>query len=262
MINQHNTNIIEKYNQLFYQTKDLEWFIFMNDGYTPLDECGYPVDNLNYPTLNPLHAKWKYQAYLYFELLRCANISTPLGDVLDIGCGRGGGLSVYRDYCNSSSLTGLDLNPNQISFCKKTHPNISFLQGSAMELPFADNSFDIITNVESANYYILYGDFVADVARVLKPNGFFLYADTFTNDRLELVKQVFSDNGLTIVSVNDITRNVRVSCSIEKYRLLDKSAVLADVMMWDEERYYSARHPSLPSYNADYYILVIQKPNS
>lgn len=261
MISNYNKEIIEKYNQLFFQTEDLDWFIFMNDGYVPLDIHGYPDTNLDYPKLNPLHARWKYQTYLYFELLRAANITTPLGDVLDIGCGRGGGLSVYRDYCNTTSLTGIDLNPNQIKFCKKTHQGISFLQGSAMSLPFSDNSFDIITNVESANYYIAYGDFVTGIARILKPNGLFLYADTFADDRLDQVIHAFTLVGLNVVKVVDITRNVRLSCSIEKYRLLDNSVVLADVMMWDEERYYGARHPNLSPYTASYYTLVIQKPS-
>lgn len=258
MINYHNT-IIQKYNELYYQTENLSWFIFMNDGYVPLDEYGYPTTS-NYPLLNSLHTEWKYQAYLYIELLKCANITT-LGNLLDIGCGRGGGLSVFRDYFNSTALFGIDLNPNHIKFCKSTHQSISFMQASAMQLPFVDNSFDTITNVESANYYIKYGDFVNEIARVLKPNGFFLYADTFSGDRLDQVIYSFVSAGLEVLSVIDITPNVRTSCSIEKYRLFDKSNIVADVMMWDEERYYGFRHPGLSSYTVDYYILVIRKPN-
>lgn len=257
----YNKQIIEKYDQVFFQTKDDDWVIFMNDGYMPLDEFGYPVNDVKYPKLNDLHARWRYQTYLYLELIDQAkkNFSSNLGSLLDIGCGRGGGLSTFRDYCNYDTLVGLDLNPNHVNFAKKTLHGINFVQGSAMDLPFTDNSFDIITNVESANYYIFYDKFVSEVKRILKPNGLFLYADTFDDQRLYNSFEEFKQQKLDLISIKNITANVRAACSLDKYRLLNSSKILADIMMWDEERYYHFRRPNTDSYVADYYIIILQK---
>ena len=253
------SEIIKKYDQVHFENEKNSWFIFMNDGYMPLDD-GYPVDT-NFPKLNNLHAMWWYQSYLYIQLLKESNLdlNKNLGNILDIGCGRGGGLSVYRDYYISNSLTGLDLNPNQITFAQTVHKNISFVQGSAMELPFDKNTFDIVTNVESANYYVYYDDFLESINRVLKKDGLFLYADTFNPERMYWVEKSLDLHKFKVLSKTNITKNVRAACALDKYRLLDYSTSLADIMMYDEERYYEFRRPNNNHYTADYYIMVISK---
>ena len=52
-------------------------------------------------------------------------------------------------------------------------------QGSALDLPFPDASFDVVLNVEASNDYGDRRRFFREVARVLKPDGIFLYADSF-----------------------------------------------------------------------------------
>jgi ubiquinone/menaquinone biosynthesis C-methylase UbiE len=255
--------IIEKYNGIYYKTLDLDWFIFMNDGYMPLDQHGFPLTDNDFPSLLPHHAFWKYQAYLYISLLKLGGISTNTkqGKLLDIGCGRGGGLSVYRDYFNFASLTGLDINQHQIDFCKKTHANINFIKGSAMKLPFDNETFNIITNVESSNYYICYDDFINEVNRTLTPGGLFLYTDAFFNDRVSEVISQFTNNGFELVVASDITTNVRSACAINKYNMLSKSRLVADIMMWDEERYYADRRNDFVQPDASYNILIFKKLN-
>jgi len=251
--------IIKKYNQVHFQNEGNSQFIFMNDGYMPL-ENGYPVCG-DYPKLNKLHDIWRYQSYLYIQLLKESrlDLTRNLGNILDIGCGRGGGLGVYREYYNTDSLTGLDLNPNQIEFAQSMYNDILFVQGSAMELPFDSQLFDIITNVESANYYVYYDDFLENINRVLKKDGLFLYADTFDPERMYWVEQSLELHNFKIQSKTNITNNVRAACALDKYRLLDFSRSLADIMMYDEERYYDFRRPNNNHYTADYYIMVISK---
>ena len=57
-----------------------------------------------------------------------------------------------------------------IEFCKRVHdyPGLSFIQGSAVKLPFPDNSCDVIFNVESSHSYPSMTDFVREVQRVLR----------------------------------------------------------------------------------------------
>jgi Methyltransferase domain len=50
-------------------------------------------------------------------------------------------------------LHGTDLNPNGIAFCQKRHdlPGLDFVHGNAEDLPFDDQSFDAVLNVEASH---------------------------------------------------------------------------------------------------------------
>jgi SAM-dependent methyltransferase len=99
--------------------------------------------------------------------------------VLEVGCGHGGGASYLMRTLHPASYTGLDLNPEGIAFCRKRHrmPGLDFVQGDAENLPFDDESFDAVINIESSNHYPRLPRFLAEVARVLRPGGHFLYTD-------------------------------------------------------------------------------------
>jgi ubiquinone/menaquinone biosynthesis C-methylase UbiE len=100
-------------------------------------------------------------------------------EVLEVSCGHGGGASYLTRMQAPARYVGLDLNAAGIEFCKKRHsvPGLEFVQGDAENLPFSDNSFDVVVNVEASHCYPDFPRFLAEVARVLKPGGFFLYAD-------------------------------------------------------------------------------------
>jgi ubiquinone/menaquinone biosynthesis C-methylase UbiE len=100
--------------------------------------------------------------------------------VLEVSCGAGGGASYIVRTLRPAFYTGLDLNPASIDLCRKRHilPGLDFVQGDAENLPFADQSFDAVINVEASHQYPRFGRFLAEVARVLRPGGHFLYTDS------------------------------------------------------------------------------------
>jgi SAM-dependent methyltransferase len=100
-------------------------------------------------------------------------------DVLEVSCGHGGGAAWIARSQQPASYTGLDLNPAGIRFCQNRHrvPGLSFRQGDAQQLPFEDGSVDAVINVEASHCYPDFPGFLAEVARVLRPGGHFLYAD-------------------------------------------------------------------------------------
>ena len=51
------------------------------------------------------------------------------------------------------------------------------MHGDAESLPFPDESFDAVINVEASHAYPHFDRFLAEMARVLRPGGHFLYAD-------------------------------------------------------------------------------------
>ena len=99
--------------------------------------------------------------------------------VLECSCGHGGGASYLVRTQHPASYTGLDLNPAGIEFAKNRHhlPNLDFIEGNAQALPFADESFDALVNVEASHLYPDFPKFLTEVARVLRPGGHFLYTD-------------------------------------------------------------------------------------
>jgi ubiquinone/menaquinone biosynthesis C-methylase UbiE len=107
-------------------------------------------------------------------------------NVLEVSCGHGGGASWLTRTLQPAHYTGLDLNPAGIAFCRERHrlANLSFVQGDAQRLPFPDATFDAVLNVEASHCYPEFPRFLAEVARVLRPGGAFLYADFRFNESL------------------------------------------------------------------------------
>lgn len=87
--------------------------------------------------------------------------------VLDIGCGTGYGTSVI-------SATGLDVDPEAISYARKHYPNTNFVVGSALKLPFADHKFDVVISFETIEHFPQTTKFLSEVKRVLRPKGLFI----------------------------------------------------------------------------------------
>lgn len=118
-------------------------------------------------------------------------IRTMLGDVdlrgkkiLEIGSGRGGNCSYLAKYTGAASVTGLDFCPAHIEFCDRVHrlDGVSFVGGDAMDLPFGDEEFDVVVNIESSHAYPDLNKFGDEVRRVLKKDGLFFYADAMKGD--------------------------------------------------------------------------------
>ena len=75
--------------------------------------------------------------------------------VLEMSCGAGGGASYMMRNLGPASYTGLDLNPASIDKCRERHrpPGLDSVQGDAQNLPFPDQSFDAVINVEASHQY-------------------------------------------------------------------------------------------------------------
>jgi SAM-dependent methyltransferase len=97
--------------------------------------------------------------------------------VLDSGCGTGGLMSWLRG--RGAHVVGIDVAPEGLRLCQRRgHRRLA--RGSAQELPFADESFDLVVCTDVLQHLPNPpGDAVAlaEVRRVLRPGGY-LYART------------------------------------------------------------------------------------
>ena len=98
--------------------------------------------------------------------------STKDSDVLEIACGSGIGLGYISE--NAKTVLGGDIDTDLLSYAKKTYEKnkkVSVLELDAQNLPFEDNSFDIVLIFESIYYFPQIEKALQEVYRVLKSGG-------------------------------------------------------------------------------------------
>ena len=141
-------------------------------------------------------------------------------DVLEIGCGRGGGASYVARYLGPRSVTGMDLAPNAVEFRKRhyAHDCLHFVCGDAVALQFEDVSFDAVINIESSHCYSSMRKFLSEVHRVLRPGGHLMLADRRERRRAETLRTQLQRSGFQIISQRRITPNILHALDLDNER--------------------------------------------
>ena len=92
--------------------------------------------------------------------------------ILEIGTGTGSGAAVLRARFPEAEVTGVDLSPEMIRIAQAKVRGVTFEPADASRLPFADGSFDLVTQNNVPVYF-------NEIARVLAPGGRVLITSTF-----------------------------------------------------------------------------------
>jgi ubiquinone/menaquinone biosynthesis C-methylase UbiE len=105
--------------------------------------------------------------------------------VLEVGCGTGRITTRLAEW--GADLTALDiaeamLRQVRAKFGRPGSGRVpAFVQGSALELPFSDNSFEVVVSINVLSHVPQMRKVIAEMARVLAPGGSLLV--NFTNAR-------------------------------------------------------------------------------
>ena len=97
--------------------------------------------------------------------------------ILDIGCGGGRNLERFATQITTGKVVGLDYSEvsveKSIKLNKKSvdEGKVEVIQGSVSEMPFEDNTFDIITGFETIYFWPDFINDLKEVNRVLKKDG-------------------------------------------------------------------------------------------
>ena len=98
-------------------------------------------------------------------------------------------------------------------------PGLRFVHGDAHSMPFADQSFDAVVNIESSHCYGDMDRFLAEVHRVLRPGGALLWADLRDRgERLDTVLRQFDSCALELAQQRDVTPEVLHALSLDNAR--------------------------------------------
>ena len=109
--------------------------------------------------------------------LKHLNIS-PDDVILDIGCG--GGMNINRMAQGAKKVYGVDYSIESVNLSKEVNQDliregrVEVHEGNVMDLPFEDNSFDIVTAFETVYFWPDIVKSFGEVKRALKPGGMFL----------------------------------------------------------------------------------------
>jgi len=206
------------YQFLAARYRDPGW-TFMNYGYrAPASEPGTPR------ALDPADEPDRSCIQLYDVVAGAVPLAGR--EVLEIGCGRGGGASYVARYLHPQRMVAIDLSARAVALCRARFavPGLSFEEGDAEQLPFGDGSFDAVLNVESSHCYGRLPVFLREVRRVLRPGGDFLYADFRPRGDVGAWLAALADAGFEIRAERDLSPGVLAALEIDDER---KRALIA-----------------------------------
>lgn len=103
--------------------------------------------------------------------------------ILDIGCGGGRNIERFASQVSSGRVIGIDY--SEVSVEKSSELNrkaidegkVEVIQGSVSEMPFEDNSFDIVTGFETIYFWPDFINDLKEVNRVLKKDGMVFFCN-------------------------------------------------------------------------------------
>jgi len=97
--------------------------------------------------------------------------------VLDVGCGTGRLLRLMHQLWPDAKLTGIDPTPGMVERARQLTPSATFEVSFAEALPVSDASVDVVVSTFSFHHWSDQGAGLQEVARVLRPTGYFFLAD-------------------------------------------------------------------------------------
>lgn len=140
---------------------------------TPVTQCQKPRGWLGRYTLwrmNRSHSKLTDWGLTHFPV-------QPNFIVLDVGCGGGRTVSKLAALATQGKVYGVDFSEDSVAFSQKTNAasvaagRVEIRQASVSQLPFSDNTFDLITAVETHFWWPDLPSDMREVFRVTKPGG-------------------------------------------------------------------------------------------
>lgn len=136
------------------------------------------LNSIEYWTVNNPLRSFVQRHYEAPRLKRIAGGATDR--VLEIGCGQGTGARILYDLFEPREYVGIDLDPRMVQRARRKAralPNAKFLEGDVASLEFADGTFDLVVDFGVVHHVPNWQDALAEIHRVLKSGGEFLFED-------------------------------------------------------------------------------------
>lgn len=158
----------------------------------------------------------------------------PGDDVLDMGCGSGTDVFVAAtDIGETGSVTGLDMTEEQLEKARQLRDeaeiaNVTFEKGKIEDLPFEDDTFDVIVSNGVINLSPTKDRVFEEASRVLRSHGRMAISDICSET--EMPDSIKSDPDLWAACVGG-------ACRTDLYSDLMTAAGLTDVSIRENPEY-------------------------
>lgn len=251
--------------EVLYRLSPARKHWFFNGGYLPLDP-----DYIAQPEFRGEdHCAMMYHQAGHTQI---SALSPAPRDILDVGCGQGGGIVYLSRLFPGARLTGTERSRAAVALARRrTAPFVAadIRRGQSGGIDLPDRSFDLVISVGAPTYFGL-TRFVTEAGRVLRPGGIISLSGGYRQgDHAAIeaeLRAAASKAGLDFVSYRDITRHTFASLKADIPR---RAAELAKVP-WPFSLYAVrwADMPGSPEYmeydtglRADF-AAVLRKPQS
>lgn len=152
--------------------------------------------------------------------------------VLDVGSGIGGA-SRYLASEYGCHVTGLDLN---YEYCRVAQSfaerlgltsHVTYQQGSALDMPFEDSSFDVVWTQHAAMNIADKSKLYTEITRVLRPNGYLALYDVLAGPVSPLYYPVpwASDSSISFLATPDELRGLLENSGLNILNWRDTSEI-------------------------------------
>ena len=168
-------------------------------------------------------------------------------NIIDVGCGIGGS-TLYLAEKFGATATGITLSPVQASRATERAieanlaDQVQFQVANALEMPFADHTFDLVWSLESGEHMPDKTKFLQECYRVLQPGGKLIFATwchretsslagELTADEVRHLKEIYRVYCLPYVISLSEYRAIALECGFQNLRSDDWSIAVAP--FWD-----------------------------
>ena len=248
------------YQYLARRAGEHDDLLFWNFGFADPDSNGKKL------SLNDSEEKHRYCIQLYDHVASSVDLKGQ--DVLEVGCGCGGGSSFIMRRHLPRSCAAVDQAAEAIELCNHRHsiPGLTFSCGRAESLPFEKDAFDIVINVESSHCYGSFHSFLCEVQRVLRQKGYFLFADFRHKSRIDELRGHLESSGFQFVKEEIITPHVLQAMELDHERKMSLLNRKAPKLLFNSLKYWwgtrdSKRYELFSSGEEIYFSYVLQKTN-
>jgi ubiquinone/menaquinone biosynthesis C-methylase UbiE len=151
--------------------------------------------------------------------------------ILDVGCGGGRTIQKLAAMATEGMLWGVDYAEGSVAASRAINRQlieagrVEIRRASVSQLPFPDDTFDLVTAVETQYYWPNLVKDMQEILRVLKPGGtLIIIAESYKHGRYESLQQ----------PVMKLLRSTELSADEQKE--LFSTAGYADVQIFEERR--------------------------
>lgn len=175
----------------------------------PVGELGHKILD----RMNESHESMASWGVSHFEI-------KPSDKILDIGCGGGRNLERFSNQISGEGkVIGIDYSEVSVEKSAKLNEKaiedakVEVIQGSVSEMPFEDNTFDIVTGFETIYFWPDFINDLKEVNRVLKKDGlvFFCNEAVYREGKMEKYEDLIELLDMKIYSEDVLAKSLEES---------------------------------------------------